>query len=260
MRRHLVTALATISFALGISTAAATKRAPYPEVKVNVADSYDDDAEFATMRKAFRDAVEKKDGDALAALAGPTFVWTKGGELADDFNPGRDPVHNFKVVFGFRAPDKDADGTVDGGPFWEMLKIFANDPTSFRKADYLVCTPTLANVVDDKVFEQADSKLGTEDDPVDWYFTLGDTAVTKTPDDSGPPIGQLGAVLVPLLSIYPPETEKGPAPPATHYEVLMSNGRAGWIPVAAARPFSSGHVCYAKTPTGQWKIVLFEEQ
>jgi hypothetical protein len=262
MHRHFVTALATVSFAVGIGTTAAeaTKRSPYPEIKVNVVESYGDDAEFAAMRKAFEDAVEKKDGDALAALAGPIFVWTKGGELADDFDPGRDAVHNFKVVFGFRAPDKDADGGVEGGPFWEMLRTFANDPTSFRKSGYLVCTPTMANIVDDSVFEVADGRLGTDDDPVEWYFTLGDTAVTKTPDDSGPPIGQLGAVLVPLLSVYPPEPEKGPAPPATHYEVLMSNGRAGWIPVAAARPFSSGHVCYAKTSTGQWKIVLFEEQ
>ena len=262
MHRHLVTALAAIPFAVGVGTTAAfaIHRTPYPEVKVNVVESADEDAEFATMRKAFRDAVEKKDGDALAALAGPTFVWTKGGDLADDFDPGRDAVHNLKVVFGFRAPDKDTDGGVEGGPFWELLKLFANDPTSFRKGGNLVCTPTRADIADDKVFELADGKLGTEDDPVDWYFTLGDTPVTKTPGDSGPPIGQLGAVLVPLLSVHPPEPKSGPVPPPTHYEVLMPNGRAGWIAVAAARPFWSAHVCFAKTATGPWKIVLFEEQ
>jgi hypothetical protein len=261
MNRHVVTSLAAVSFALGIgSTAAgATKRAPYPEVKVNVAESYDDDPEFAAMRKAFKDAVEKKDGDAVAALVGPTFVWKMGGDLHDYFDLGRDAVHNFKVVFGFRLPDKDTDGGVADGPFWDSLTTFANDPTSFRKGDNLVCTPTMANVVDDKAFELADSKLATGDEPVDWYFTLGDTAVTNAPDDKGPPIGRLGAVLVPLLSIHPPVPEKGPVPPATHYEVLMPNGRAGWIPVDAARPFLSGYVCYAKTPTGQWKIGLFDQ-
>src|SRR5262249_36054570 len=160
------------------TAAYAIHKAPYPEVKVDVVDSFDD-PEFAAMRKAFKDAVEKKDVDALAALVGPTFVWMKGSELADDFDLGRDAVHNFKVVFGFRLPDKDTDGGVDDGPYWDTLATFAKDPTSYRKVDNLVCTPTMANIVDDDTFQLADSKLATENDPVDWYFTIGHTDVTK---------------------------------------------------------------------------------
>ena len=47
---------------------------------------------------------------ALFALVGPTFVWTSQGALTNEFDPGRDALHNFKVVFGFRAAGASADG------------------------------------------------------------------------------------------------------------------------------------------------------
>ncbi|MGZ4790005.1 MAG: hypothetical protein ACXVZX_15905, partial [Terriglobales bacterium] len=65
---------------------------------------------------------------ALFALVGPTFVWTSQGALTNEFDPGRDALHNFKVVFGFRQQGRDEDGGVVNGPYWDELAQFVSDP------------------------------------------------------------------------------------------------------------------------------------
>jgi hypothetical protein len=260
MHRRAITVVTAITFVLAIavtSADAAVKKVPYPEVKVTVEQYTGDDA-LAALRKSFRDAVSKKDSAALFALVGPTFVWTKNNTLMDDFDLGRNALHNFKVVFGFRPAGKDQDGGVDGGPYWDLLAAFANDPTAYEAAG-TVCTPTTATAVDDKAFDLAGSKIETNDDVADWYFTLRETAVAKARGDTGPPIGKLGTVAVPVLSVYPPSPENGPAVTPTHLEVLMPNGRSGWIPASAARPYSAERLCFAKTATGEWRIAVYDQ-
>ena len=179
--------------------------------------------------------------------------------MSADFDLGRSAVDNFKVVFGFREAGKDTDGGVDGGPYWDLLAAFADDPTAYEDSPNKVCTPTTATVVDDKVFELATSKLETDDDAANWYFTLRDTPVAKAPGDNGPPIAKLGTVAIPVLSFHPPSPEDGPAVTPTHLEVLTPNGRTGWIPASAARPYSSERLCFAKTAKGEWKIVVYDQ-
>jgi hypothetical protein len=261
MHRRIFAALAALSFAIGTMAAEAEiRKAPYPEVKMKLLNPFKGDDAFMAMRKAFSDAVDKKDNSALFGLVGPTFAWTQGDLLvADDFDLGRDALHNFKVVFGFREPGKDTDGGVKDGPFWSVLAGFSSDPSAFERSKNLVCTPATAVVVDDKVFDQAENKLANGDETPDWYFTLGETPVAKGLSDSGPPIGKLGTVAVPMLSAHPPTPDNSPVVPPTHYEILMPNGRVGWIAAAAARPFTSEYLCFAKTTSGEWKIVLYDE-
>jgi hypothetical protein len=261
MHRHCVTVLWAVPFVLATaatSTDAAIKKIPYSEVKVRVEEYKSDDA-LTAMRKSFSEAVSKKDSAALFGLVGPTFVWTKGNALTEEFDLGRDALHNFKVVFGFRDAGKDEDGGVDGGPYWDLLSAFAGDPTAYEESANKVCTPTTATVVDDKVFDLASSKIETDEDAADWYFTLGETPVAKAPGDSGPPIGKLGAVVIPVLSVHPPTPEGSPTVTPTHLEVLMPNGRTGWIPASAARSYSAERVCFAKTANGEWKIVVYDQ-
>jgi hypothetical protein len=126
MHRFLSAASAVVlALALGSPAAMALNRVPYPEVKVEVSDAYKPDAAFNAMRKAFSDAVAKKDSAALFALVGPTFVWTMQGSTVDQLDMGRDSLHNFKVVFGFRQQGKDTDGGVENGPYWDALAAFA---------------------------------------------------------------------------------------------------------------------------------------
>jgi len=238
--------------------ASAVKKVPYPEVKATLAEAFKPDAGFNAMHKAFADAVAKKDAKALFALVGPTFVWRSGGVLVDQFDLGASAVQNFKVVFGFRAAGAKTDGGVDDGPYWDTLASFAEDSTFFTPEDTenLVCSPTTADVADEDVFEQAERKIG--DDAV-WYVTLAETPVAKAPGDTGAPIATVGTVVMPMLSSYPPSTNDKAPPKTTHFEVLLPSGKSGWVPASAARPFDSDRLCYAKTESGEYKIVAYDE-
>ncbi len=252
---------AALVVALAAPGAAAVKKIAYPEVKVTLDKPYKPDAAFEKMRTAFRDAVKRKDLQALTALVAPTFIWTVGDTPADELDLGRDAIHNFKVAFGFRGLGKDTDGGVDSGPYWDVLATFADDATYYAATDSgnLVCGPIAAEVADDRVFEQARKKIETANEAVEWYFTLADTAVAKAPGDTGAPVAKVGIVALPLLSFYPPEKEGAPPPAPTHFEVLLPSGRTGWVPVTAVRPLSADHLCYARTPGGDWKIAAIDQ-
>ena len=258
MRAHL---LPTIALGLAVTVHAAAradvKTVPYPEVKVKLSESYKPDAAFQKMQAAFAGAVAKKDAAALLALVGPTFVWTMNGALVDKFDMGRDAIHNFKVVFGFREYGKNADGGVEDGPFWDSLAAFADDKSYYKadEAGNLVCGPMSAEVADDDVLEKAGNRLASDDSEVNWYFTLGETAVAKAPNDKGPPVGKLGIAAVPVLKAFPESDDQSP----THLQVLLPSGKTGWIAASVARPLNGNRLCYAKTVSGDWKIANFDE-
>ena len=261
MRFHLLASAALMALTLGTAPAAAVKRVPYPEIKVEVLPAYQPEPAFAAMRRAFAEAVAKKDSNALFTLIGPTFVWTAQGELAEEFDLGRDAVHNFKVVFGFRGPGKDVDGGVEQGPFWTALAAFAEDATYYRETEggNLICGPISAIVSDDQLFEQAQKKLDTPDEPAEWYFPVGEASVSRSPGDTAAPLAKLGKLAIPVVGTYPPsqEGQSGPAP--THFEVLLPSGKSGWVPAATVRPLVSERLCYAKTAGGEWKIVRYDQ-
>ena len=257
----LVPPAVVAALTLAWPASAAVKKVAYPEVKVEVVEAYKPDAAFEAMRKKLSDAVAKKDAQALFDLVGPTFVWTLQGGPTEDFDMGRDALHNFKVVFGFRPAGANADGPVENGPFWEALAAFASDGTYYQdsEAGNLVCGPITANLVDDNVLEQARKKIESGEETADWYFTLAPTSVAKAPGDTGPPVAKVGTVALPALSLHPPAQEGKPAVPATHVEVLLPSGKSGWVPVSAVRPLDSERVCYAKTANGDWKIAAYDQ-
>jgi hypothetical protein len=199
--------------ALGSTSFADIKKVAYPEIKVTLNEAYQPDAAFEKMRAAFDDAVVKKDVNSLTTLVAPTFLWTIDSQMADELDLGRDAVHNFKVVFGFRAVGKDTDGGVEDGPYWEALAAFANDPTYYRATESgnLVCGPIGAEIADQATFEQADKKISTEDEAAEWYFTLASTDVAKSPTETRSPIAKIGAIAVPVLGSYP-ESQEGQPP------------------------------------------------
>ena len=122
-----------------------------------------------------------------------------------------------------------------------------------------MCSPITADIADDKVLEQARKKIEIGEDGSEWYFTLAPTNLTKAPNDTGPPVGKVGVVALPVISAFPKVEEGKPSVPATHIEVLMPSGKSGWIPVTAARPLDSERLCYAKTGNGAWKIAAYDQ-
>jgi hypothetical protein len=137
-------AAAAASLATGTATFAQVKKIPYAEVKVDLPESFTPDAALQNTRKAFVDAVTKKDANALFALVGPTFVWLSQNTPSEQFDMGRDALHNFKVAFGFREYGTDSDGNVPEGPFWDSLEGFASDGSLYQDVGSLVCGPVSA--------------------------------------------------------------------------------------------------------------------
>ncbi len=88
---------------------------------------------------------------------------------------------------------------------------------------------------------------------------LADTDVAKAPGDTGPPVGRVGTVALPMLGLYPPPQQGQPAPQPTHIEVLLPSGKTGWIAASAVRPLFTDRLCYAKTPAGDWKIAAIDQ-
>ncbi len=257
MRHHLLGCAGAIAAAaIAFTPAAALKKGPYPEVKVEIADAYTPDPEFTAMLKALNNAIAKKDATAFSALVGPTFVWTFEGGPNQLFDMGRDALHNFKVAFGFRMPDKDQDGGVEDGPYWDGLAELAAETRFYQPpgAGNLVCGPIAAEPVDQAVFDKATKQLETPDEPVEWYFTFGDTAVAKAPGDTGAPVAKVGKVALPVVSTHPPAPAQGPAPPTTHVEVLLTSGRTGWVPAASMTALTADRLCFSKIPGGAWRI------
>ena len=262
MQRRVLGAgiLVAIMVGVGAPAFAEVKRIIYTPVPVRLAPGYKPDAAFETLRSRFSDAVAKKDTAALLALVAPGFVWTQNNVLTNEFDPGRDALHNFRVIFGFRALGKDEDGGVEGGPYWDALAALASDG-SFSEATegrHLICTPTSASIVDEEEFMQTRAKIEEPDEGADWHFLLRSTVVTKAPTGNEAPVASLGLEAVPVLRSHPPVEEGKPAVPATHYEVLLPSGRAGWIPASAARRFQADRMCFAQTAQGEWKIAIYD--
>jgi hypothetical protein len=261
MRNFVMAAAALTVAAMTSPTAAAVKKVAYPEVKINITSPYQPDSAFQAMWKALRDAVAAKNTDAVMSLVGPMFIWTSQGTMIDQLDPGRDAVHNFKVVFGFRAAGKDPDGGVDSGPYWDMLAGFLEDATFYKLSTLTseVCSPMQAEVADDNIFEAAQKKITNGDDSGDWYFIAAETPVAKAPNDTGPPVAKVGKVAVPMLGSFPVAKQGQPEPQATHGEILLPSGRTGWVPIAALRPFDHDRLCFGQTSDGRWKIVGYDE-
>jgi hypothetical protein len=260
MRKLLVVSTLVTTSALSSVSIAAVKRVSYPEVKVKVESAYKPDAAFAAMQDAMAQAVAKKESDALFALVAPTFVWTVQGQLAGDLDLGRNRLHNFKVVFGFRSHGADMDGGVENGPFWDTLAALAEDGSFYQSGESgnLVCSPAAAEVADESTFEQAHKKIANGQEEAEWYFTLTATGVTKSPNDSGRPVANVRDVALPVLSVYP-TTEGNASSPPTHFEVLLPSGTSGWVPVSAVRPLVTDRLCYAKSPNGDWRIAIYDQ-
>jgi hypothetical protein len=254
----MVTSVAAVLALASASAAQAppqVKNVPYPEVKVNVGDAYQQDAAFKRMRDAFVRATTRRDAGELMRLVGPTFLWTRNLMPTDSFDMGRDAVHNFKVAFGFRVVDSSVDGGVQGGAQWSALAAFAAESIFFEVAGVrnMVCGPMAAEILDDEVFERARQTIESSDGGADWHFIIGDVAVARAPGDVGAPIARLSGVAVPVLGTHP----RGSAP--THVQVLLSSGRPGWVPVSATRPLVSDRLCFGKTADGEWRIVAYDQ-
>jgi hypothetical protein len=253
--------LAALAFGLAVALvpapAAAVKKVPYPEVKIEVPPPFKGDAAFDAARKALAEAVAKKDLAALSALVAPNFTWTTGGEPSGQYDKAKDGLHNFKVAFGFRPYGKDVDGETQDGPQWGLLADFAAEVNfaQTRNAE-TVCGPALPNP-DGEAFERASHQIEEATQPAEWVYSLAELTLTANPG-GGAPVGKAAGITLPVVGTKPPLRPGQPANP-TDLELLLPSGKSGWVPVSAVRPLSADQFCLAKAPGGEWKIAGYDQ-
>lgn len=237
----------------------ALKRVPYPEVRVLALPAFDGDTSLAEMRKAFAEAVAARNLAAVVAMLSPKFEWTANGGLVDEFDAKRGADHNFKVAFGFRAPGRDADGTTDIGPQWELLTFFATDPVlTQEKGSPLVCGTTTAKVADLGALDQAFNRIDEESDLSEWIYFVGELELMKEPG-GGASVAKVSSLALPIVGVHPAAKEDASAPAApTHFELLLPDGKTGWAPIERARPLFVDRLCFAKLGN-EWKIAAYEQ-
>jgi len=240
-------------------SAFALKRVPYPEVRVVALPAFDADASLVEMRKALAEAVAAKNLPAVVAMLSPKFEWTATGGLVDEFDAKRGAEHNFKVAFGFRAPGRDADGTTDIGPQWELLTFFAADPVLTQEKDSpLVCGTTTAKVADMGALDGAFNRIDEENDLSEWIYFTDELELTAEPG-GGASVGKVSSLALPIVGVHPAAKEGASAPATpTHFELLLPNGKTGWAAVDRARPLFVDRLCFAKLGN-EWKIAAYEQ-
>lgn len=258
MRLAAFSALLASAVLLAPQPAAALKKIPYPEVKVQAPAPFKPDPALDAMRKQFADAVRAKDTKALFALVSPEFTWTADGEPAEQSDAKRDALHNFKVAFGFRPYGKDEDGNSNDA-FWVLLDDAASDPALTPHGDNpeAACGPVVAEVVDEEAREHATEAIAGEGEGVEWVYTLREIALTQNPTGGGT-VAKVSNVALPVVSKYPP-AKPGENLPTSFYEVLLPSGKTGWIDADGVDPLGIDRLCYGKDKSGAWKIIGYEQ-
>lgn len=253
----LIAPLALAVLAFSTAPALALKKTSYLEVKVTPSAPFPADAALTAMRKKLADIIARKDASALFVLVSPDFTWTANGEPAERSNPDGDPLHNFKIAFGFAVAGKDEKIGNDEA-FWVLLEQALGDPALTPHADRpaIACGPVTAEA-DEDAREAATELIAGEDETVEWAYTLKEIALTEKAA-AGRTVAKIANAALPVVGRYPAAREGEDVNPS-FYELLLPSGKTGWIDVDGVEPLATDRLCYGKDKTGAWKITGYEQ-
>ena len=246
--------------AMGLLTmpAWAIKKVPYPEVPVRALPVFPGDPALSAMRKQLSEAAAAKNLEAVIKLVSPDFDWKAGETTVDDFDPKRGAEHNFKVAFGFRPVDRDADGATDIGPHWDLLAFFANDGVlTQEKGSPLVCGSTTAKVGDLGALDEAFNRIDEDNDLSEWVYSIEELELTASPT-GGAGVAKVKSVALPIVGLHPPQSGEAQRAAPTHFELLLPSGKTGWAPIARVKPLFVDRLCFIKTGS-DWKIAVYDQ-
>jgi hypothetical protein len=244
---------------LAAPSAFAIKRVPYPEVAMRSLPRFAGNPALDAMRKKLAVAVAAKDLAAVVALVAPDFVWRLGDHPANEYDPSRDGVHNFKVAFGFRAAGANKDGPTEIGPQWHLLDYFANDTVLTQESGSpLVCTTATRKLVDIAKLDQASRRVDEPDDPAEWVYA-GDELVLTARPRGGARVATVRNLALPIVGAHPPaKPGEPPGAPYTHVELLLPSGRSGWTAIDKLRPLLADRLCFARAGE-EWRIAVYDQ-
>jgi hypothetical protein len=260
MRSLAAPSFLAAAIAFAPADAAAIKKTPYPEVRVEVPAEAKPEPAFEAMRKQLANALSRRNAELLYGLVGPTFFWNTNGEPSEQFDKSRDALHNFKVAFGFRQFGHASDSENPRDQLWEVIEDIVSGTALFQMESNpeVLCGPLAAEPADGDVMDQAIERIDSEDEDSEWVYSLGEITLTEKPGGGGA-VETVSKLAMPIAATYPPSQAIGNSPLPTHFQLLLPSGKAGWVEVKAVQPLAVDKLCYGKGADGAWKIVGYDQ-
>jgi len=249
---------AAIAFAP--APAAAIKKTPYPEVRVEVPAEAKAEPALDAMRKQLANAILRRNAGLLYELVGPAFFWNADGAPSEQFDKNRDALHNFKVAFGFRQFGHDSDDQKPENQLWESLEDATSSPALFpmEGSPGVLCGPLGAEPADSDAMDRAIERIESEDEDSEWFYSLDQITLTEKPGGGGA-VETVSKLAMPVAATYPPTQALGNNPLPTHFQLLLPSGKTGWVDVKAVQPLATDKLCYGNGADGIWKIVGYDQ-
>lgn len=260
MRSLAASSVLAAAIAFAPVPAAAIKKTPYPEVKVEFPAEVKAEPALEAMRKKLADAIKRRNAGLLYEFVGPNFFWNTNGEPSEQFDKNRDPSHNFKVAFGFRQFGHNSDSQEPENQLWELLDDIASGAALFQMEGNpgVLCGPAGAEPVSDEAMDKAIELIENEDEDSEWVYSLAAITLTEKPGNGGA-VETVSKLAMPIAATYPPSQALGNNPLPTHFQLLLPSGKTGWVDVKAVQPLAVDKLCYGKGADGAWKIVGYEQ-
>jgi hypothetical protein len=260
MRSLAASAFLAAAIAFAPAPAAAIKKTPYPEVRVEVPAEAKAEPALEAMRKQLASAISRRNAGLLYALVGPTFFWNTNGEPSEQFDKSRDALHNFKVAFGFRQFGHDSDSENPRDQLWEVIEDITSGAALFQMEGNpgVLCGPLGAEPADSDAMDQAIERIENEGEDTEWFYSLAEITLTEKPGGGGA-VETVSKLAMPIAATHPPSQALGNNPLPTHFQLLLPSGKAGWVDVKAIQSLAVDKLCYGKGADGAWKIVGYDQ-
>ena len=213
---------------------------PYKAVTIALPQNHKDKS-FEAFREQLAGIAERKDRAALAKLIHKNFFWERqSGNGADAKKSG---IANFAAAIGL-----DNGEDPEGG--WEVIAIYAEDPTAFQLSDKpgAICGPADPNF-DENAFQAL--LESTKTDISDWVYPIATgVEMRAAPRANAAVVEKVGLTFIRAMpSDAPPDS----ANESEYINVMLPSGKAGFVRLQDLASLSISQICYVKDGEA-WKI------
>jgi len=215
---------------------------PYKAVAITLPESFKDKS-FEAFREQLAGIAERKDRAALAKLIHKNFFWERqSGNGAD---PKKSGIANFAAAMGL-------DNAEDPEGAWEVIAIYAEDPTAFQLSDKpgAICGPADPNF-DENAFQAL--LESTKTDISDWVYPIANGAEMRAaPRANAAVVEKVGLTFIRAMpSDAPPDSAN--ANESEYINVMLPSGKTGFVRLQDLASLSISQICYIKDGD-VWKI------
>jgi len=215
---------------------------PYKAVAITLPDSLKDKS-FEAFREQLAEIAERKDRSALAKLIHKSFFWER--QSGDGADPKKSGIDNFAAAIGL-GDGEDADGA------WEVIAIYAEDPTAFQLSDKpgVICAPADPNF-DENAFQAL--LEATQTDISDWLYPIADGVEMRAAPRADAAVAEkVGLTFIRVMATdAPPDAANSDE--SEYLNVMLPSGKTGFVRLEDLASLSISQICYIKDGEA-WKI------